>query len=75
MEKKEKNTPSQKKEQPNLAIRYTGIATKMAIIIGLGVYGGLKLDEQTKSEFPAWTLILSIISVFLAMYIIIKDSK
>lgn len=69
---KKKGKP--KRERPNEALKYTGIATKMAVIIGAGVYGGIKLDEQSSSDFPLWTLVLSIVSVILAIYQIIKDT-
>ena len=63
-----------KNKRPNEALKYTGIATKMAIIIGAGVYGGIKLDELSSLDFPLWTLVLSLISVVLAIYQIIKDT-
>lgn len=69
MTKKDKR----KSERPNEALKYSGIAIKMAILIGAGVYGGMKLDERSSMDFPLWTLLLSIIAVFLAIYQIIKD--
>lgn len=46
----------------------------MAAIIGLGTYGGVKLDELLGlKKFPAFTLILSLLSVFAAIYYFIKD--
>ncbi len=69
-----KKNDKTKKERPNEALKYTGIATKMAVIIGAGVYGGIKLDEKSSRDFPLWTLVLSIISVVLAIYQIIKDT-
>jgi len=45
----------------------------MAIIILLGVWGGRKLDEAYPRSFPLFTLLLSIISVVLAIYLVIKD--
>ena len=38
-----------------------------------GVFGGLKLDEWCNTGFPVFTLILSSISFFAAIYIAIKD--
>lgn len=57
----------------NEALKYTGIATKMTLIICAGVFGGIKLDEMSNRDFPLWTLILSLLSVILAMYQIIND--
>lgn len=56
-------------------MRYTGMATKMGVVIFLAVYGGIKLDEQTSSEFPLWTLVLSLIGVAAAIYFVIKDTS
>ena len=53
--------------------RYTSIAMQMLVIILAGVFGGVKIDELLKLNFPVFTIILSILSVFLAIYIVIKD--
>jgi hypothetical protein len=49
------------------------MALQMALIIGLGVFGGQALDEKLNKEFPLFTLIFSILAVALAMYMVIKD--
>ncbi|CAG0960963.1 hypothetical protein FLAV_00699 [Flavobacteriales bacterium] len=64
-----------KKNQPNDFYKYTSMASKMALVILAGVYGGKKIDEKLNLSFPAFTLILSIISVSLAIYIVIKDTS
>lgn len=43
-----------------------------AIIVG-GVLGGIYLDKWVAFEFPLFTLVLTLLSVFLAMYYFIKD--
>jgi F0F1-type ATP synthase assembly protein I len=45
----------------------------MALIIGGGCYGGYKLDEYFKNTTPIYTIILSLLSIALAMYIVLKD--
>ncbi|MFM7770842.1 MAG: AtpZ/AtpI family protein [Bacteroidota bacterium] len=54
-------------------LKYTGIASQMAISIGLGVYGGIKLDEVFQTEKPYLTLVFSLTGVVLGMYIAMKD--
>jgi hypothetical protein len=44
----------------------------MAIIFG-GTMGGRYLDKILHLTFPVCTLIAAILSVFLAIYIVIKD--
>ncbi len=45
----------------------------MLVIILLGVFGGFKLDQWLNLEFPIFTVVLSLISVVLAIYIVTKD--
>nr|MBP9790430.1 AtpZ/AtpI family protein [Bacteroidia bacterium] len=43
------------------------------VIIGLGVFGGVKLDEYLGWKIPIATLVLSLLSVAVAIYLSIKD--
>lgn len=52
--------------------RYSGVAVQMLVVILLGVWGGLKLDEKLNSD-PVFTIILSLFSVFASLYISLKD--
>ncbi len=53
--------------------RYSNMAFQMFAIIGIGVFGGVKLDQWLKIGFPVFTIILSILSVAAAIYSVIKD--
>jgi len=55
--------------------KYSGIAFKMAIIIVAGTLGGYKLDEYFSIEKHIITLFLSLLSVVLAIYVVIKDTQ
>lgn len=48
---------------------YSTIAFQLLIIILIGVYLGHKLDLWLNTGKPIFLLILSVISIFLAMYI------
>ncbi|MCD4679140.1 MAG: AtpZ/AtpI family protein [Bacteroidales bacterium] len=63
----------QKKKQLNSYAKYSSIALQMLVIILAGVFGGYKLDELLKIQFPIFTLIFSLLSVSLAIYVVIKD--
>ena len=68
--------PKNRKSKPsplNNAARYSGLAFQMIAIILAGVFGGIKLDELVKWEFPVFTLVLTLVSVILSMYYAIKD--
>jgi len=53
--------------------RYSSIGMQMIVIILAGVFGGVKLDSLLHLKFPIFTVVLSIFSVMLAIYIVIKD--
>lgn len=45
----------------------------MIAIILLGVFGGMKLDQLIKMEFPVFTVALTILSVIFSIYFVIRD--
>ncbi|MGI6321672.1 MAG: AtpZ/AtpI family protein [Bacteroidales bacterium] len=53
--------------------KYSSLAFQMMIIIFGGTFGGLKLDQYLENKFPIFTLSLSLIAVFTALYIALKD--
>jgi len=70
--------PTEPSHQPSKGnggsiLRYTSMATQMAITIFLGVWGGIKLDQFFQFETPVMTLICSLLGVILAVYIVIRD--
>lgn len=67
------NTPD--KQRPNDFYRYSGMAIKMGVVICAGVFGGQKLDENFEMETPVFTIVLSLLSVAVAMYIVVNDTK
>jgi len=62
-----------RKKKLNNYGKYSNLAFSMIAIILIGVFGGVKLDEWLELTFPVFTVILSILSVFLAIYYAIKD--
>ena len=76
--KNQKNQPNQKPEKnkrPPLEsyARYSNIAFQMFAIIGIGIFGGVKLDQWLHLRFPVFTVLLSILSVAAAIYSVVKD--
>jgi F0F1-type ATP synthase assembly protein I len=45
----------------------------MGAIIGVAAWGGIKLDELVGTDSPVFTIILSLLGVFTALYVILKD--
>jgi len=65
---------SQKKQRLTDYGKFSSMAFQMGITIALGVWGGMKLDELFPiTRFPVFTICLSLLSVFAAMYFVIKD--
>lgn len=60
------------KREINAYAKYSSIAIQMAAIIAGGTYGGVKLDEYLRNEY-LFTLMFSLSSVILSMYLAIKD--
>ena len=73
MSKKNPTPDQQKQPRPKAFYRFTGMAIKMAVIITGGTLGGVELDKRTDLEFPVFTLVLSLLSVSVAMYLVIRD--
>ena len=67
-----KNKDNLKKSLKSYA-KYSSIAFQMAAVIFIGTFGGYKLDSYFEFENHILTLILSVISVFIAIYTAIKD--
>ena len=53
--------------------KYSGIAFQMIGIILVSVWGGVKLDKLTGWHTPVFTIVLSLLGVFAAIYTAIKD--
>ena len=64
-----------KKKKKYLAsyAKYSSIGFQMLAIILIGVFGGIKLDQWLEMGAPVFTIILSILSVILAIYYAVKD--
>jgi len=45
----------------------------MIIIIGLGVYGGVKLDEYYPNKYSLFTVICALLAIGIALYTVIKQ--
>ena len=75
MKKKPKFSINQKNNRSNLSnyAKYSTLAFQMIAIILAGVFGGIKLDQVVRIEFPVFTVVLTIVSVIFSMYYAIKD--
>ena len=66
-----KNQSPQK--PPNNFLKYSNLGIQMAVTIGVGCWGGYKLDQIYNNKTPVFTIVLSLISIFAALYLVLKD--
>ena len=73
--KKESNQSSkpQKQNQLNSYLRYSGLAFQMMAVIGLAVWGGMKLDAWLGMRFPVFLVVLTLMAVAASLIITIKS--
>jgi len=64
--------PIKKKKQLNSYIKYSSLTMQMAAIIAAGTFSGDYLDKVAKSDLPIYTIIFSLISIFLSLYYVVK---
>jgi ATP synthase protein I len=69
---KNKKNKKNKKKQLNTYIKYSSLTTQMAVIIAGGAFLGDYLDKENTSNIPIYTITLSLISIFLALYYVLK---
>lgn len=71
--KPSESSKQQKQSQLNSYLKYSGLAFQMMAVIGLAVWGGLKLDAWLNMRFPVFTLVLTLMSVAASLVITIKS--
>jgi F0F1-type ATP synthase assembly protein I len=62
-----------KKPPFNQFLRYSNLAIQMIAIIVAGTFGGKYLDKKLAFSFPVFTVSLMILSVFIAVYLSIRE--
>jgi F0F1-type ATP synthase assembly protein I len=58
---------------PNPYLKYSNLALQMGVIIGLGAWGGKKLDAYYGTSKPYYTIVLSLLAIVIALYLVLKD--
>lgn len=73
MDQENRKNLSKKTKSLNDYARYSSLAFQMIAILGLGVWGGIKIDGWLNMKFPVFTVVLSLVAVLLAIYNSLKD--
>ena len=53
-------------------MKYAAVGTQMLVLLGLGVWGGLKLDEKLHTN-PLFLVLFSVISLFVSLYYLYRQ--
>ncbi len=71
---KNNNDDKKRLEKISAGYSYIGLSFHLTVPIGLGVWGGYKLD-QGDDGIPKWTLILTLLGILVGFYSFIKEVK
>lgn len=63
-----------KQNNHSLLLKYAGLATQLAVAIGLSVYLGIKIDEWLHFTSPIFVWLLPLFVISAVIYKIIKDT-
>ena len=72
-ESHKKDRQRKAKDQLNTFARFSGIGFQMLVIIGIGVWGGIKLDEIYPNRFQTFTIVCSLLGIGMALYFVIRQ--
>jgi hypothetical protein len=75
MAKNEQNEGNDGGNQSNNIVKFTGIAFQMIAVIGVFAFVGYKIDEAANHQVKWVTATLSLLGVFISLYIVIKSIK
>ena len=71
-----KNEQDENGSQPfNAYAKYSSVGFQMIAIIGIFTYAGYKIDESAHHTVKWVTAILSLIGVFISLYVVIVSLK
>jgi len=62
-------------KQTNSYLKFTGMAFQMIGIIGVFAFAGYKIDESANHSTKWVTAALSLIGVFISLYLVIRSIK
>ena len=66
-------TKKNPKKSLNKYARFSGVAFQMAATIFIGAYIGIKLDEKYPNESNIFTIVFTLLFIFAALYLVIKQ--
>ena len=59
----------------NNTLKYVGLGTQMMALMGLGVWGGIKLDSLTNWKFPLFVITLPLLALGVSLWQLLRESN
>ena len=53
-------------------LRYSSLGIEMALIVGVAVWGGVKIDERRQGTFPLFTILLSAVGLVVSLFYLVR---
>ncbi|MEQ9437646.1 MAG: AtpZ/AtpI family protein [Cyclobacteriaceae bacterium] len=53
-------------------MKYSGLAFQMIAVMGLAVWGGMRLDDHLQNRFPIFVVIFGMLAFAVSLYVIIR---
>jgi F0F1-type ATP synthase assembly protein I len=75
MAKNEQKGENDNAREVNNLAKFSGIGFQMIVIIGVFTFAGYKIDEAANHQTKWVTAILSLIGVFISLYVVIRSIK
>ncbi|HTN45401.1 MAG TPA: AtpZ/AtpI family protein [Flavipsychrobacter sp.] len=63
----------EQKDKNRNIMRYVSLGTQWMVLLLLGVWAGMKLDEKTGWKFPLFTVLLPLLALIYSLWKIIKE--
>ena len=60
-------------KKTNEAMRYVGLGTQWAVMLGLAVWGGLELDKLTDWKVPVFLILLPLLALGFSLWQLIRS--
>lgn len=57
----------------NKTFKYIGLGTQMMALMGLGVWGGIKLDNLTNWRFPLFVIVLPLLALGVSLWQLLRE--
>jgi len=75
MDSNEPEDEKERRDEVNALAKYSGLAFQMVAIIGVFAFAGYKIDAAAGHSVKWVTAAMSLVGVFIALYIVIKSIK